>query len=64
MKPPLVLYGSVSTDDGAGGNRPVVLQVPPDDVAALLSATELGRIDLVRVPRGAPSGAGSASGTG
>lgn len=34
-----------------GAAVPVVLQVRPDDVAALLSATSRGRIDLVRVPR-------------
>lgn len=34
-----------------GAAVPVVLQVRPDDVAPLLSATSLGRIDLVRVPR-------------
>lgn len=53
---------------GAGAEqRAVVLQVPPDDVAALLSATEQGRIDLVRVPPGTldgPGAAGSAAGTG
>jgi hypothetical protein len=37
---------------GAGSEqRAVVLQVRPDAVASLLSATELGRIDLVRLPR-------------
>ena len=35
----------------------VVLQVRPGDVARLLSATSLGRLDLVRVPRAAESGA-------
>lgn len=34
-----------------GSAVPVVLQVRPTDVAPLLSATSLGRIDLVRVPR-------------
>lgn len=34
-----------------GAAVPVVVQVRPDDVARLLSATSLGRIDLVRVPR-------------
>lgn len=34
---------------------PVVLQVRPGDVAALVSAMSLGRIDLVRVPRAAES---------
>ena len=35
----------------------VVLQVRPDDVASLLSATSLGRLDLVRVPRAAEAAA-------
>lgn len=45
---------------GAGTEqRAVVLQVPPSAVASVLSATELGRIDLVRVPRELPAaGAG------
>ena len=34
-----------------GSAVPVVLMVKPQDVAPLLSATTLGRIDLVRVPR-------------
>lgn len=34
---------------------PVVLQVRPGEVAALVSAMSLGRIDLVRVPRAAES---------
>ena len=36
-----------------GTSVPVVLQVAPADVARLLSATSLGRVDLVRVPRSA-----------
>ncbi len=36
-----------------GASVPIVLQVPPADVARLLSATSLGRVDLVRVPRAA-----------
>ena len=40
---------------------PVVLQVRPADVAQLLSATSLGRIDLVRVPRAAEAAAPVAS---
>lgn len=47
-------------EDGfsSGGSAvPVVLQVRPDDVARLLSATGLGRIDLVRLPRAAQAGA-------
>ena len=36
-----------------GSAVPVVLMVKPQDVAPLLSATTLGRIDLVRVPRSA-----------
>jgi hypothetical protein len=44
--------------------RPVVLQVPPDEVTSVLSATELGRIDLVRVPRELQAPFGSAAGTG
>ncbi len=40
-----------------GAAAPVVLQVRPDDVARLLSATSLGRIDLVRVPRAAEAAA-------
>jgi hypothetical protein len=54
---------------GAGSEqRAVVLQVAPDEVAGVLSATELGRLDLVRVPRELPalpgSGAGAAAGSG
>ena len=47
-------------EDGSlsGGSAvAVVLQVRPGDVARLLSATSLGRLDLVRVPRAAESGA-------
>jgi hypothetical protein len=41
---------------GAGSEqRAVVLQVRPQDVATVLSATELGRLDLVRVPAGLPT---------
>jgi len=54
----LVLQGVTVTQvarEGAGltGSTtvPVVLQVRPADVAAVLSAMSLGRIDLVRVPR-------------
>jgi hypothetical protein len=36
-----------------GASVPVVLQVSPADVSRLLSATSLGRVDLVRVPRSA-----------
>lgn len=36
-----------------GAAVPVVLQVRPDDVSRLLSATAVGRLDLVRVPRAA-----------
>lgn len=53
----LVLQGvtvmSVDRDNGAlGGSTtvPVVLQVRPQEVAGLLSALSLGRVDLVRVP--------------
>jgi hypothetical protein len=54
---------------GAGSEqRAVVLQVEPGDVTSVLSATELGRLDLVRVPRELPAlpttGAGAASGSG
>jgi hypothetical protein len=60
-----VLQAPAADGFGAGSEqRPVVLQVPPAEVAALLSATELGRIDLVRVPRGAAPASGSAAGPG
>lgn len=56
----LVLQGvtvlDVQADGGAFSGTtsiPVVLQVRPADVAGLVSAMSLGRIDLVRVPRGA-----------
>lgn len=56
----LVLEGvtvlALQADGGAlGGSTsiPVVLQVRPDEVAGLVSAMSLGRIDLVRVPRAA-----------
>jgi len=45
--------GSLSS----GSAEAVVLQVRPGDVASLLSATSLGRIDLVRVPRAAEAAA-------
>ena len=40
---------------GGGGSTtvPVVLKVRPDEVGRLVSATALGRIDLVLVPRAA-----------
>ena len=42
------------TEEGAvDGDEAVVLQVRPADVLPLLAAVDLGRIDLVRVPRGA-----------
>lgn len=66
----LVLQGvtvlDVQADGGAFSGTtsiPVVLQVRPTDVAGLISAMSLGRIDLVRVPRGAEgSGRFDASG--
>jgi hypothetical protein len=36
----------------AGGTVPIVLQVRPEDVDEVVSAMGLGRLDLVRVPRG------------
>ena len=60
----LVLQGvtvlDVQADGGAFSGTttiPVVLQVRPREVASLVSAMSLGRIDVVRVPRGA-EGAG------
>lgn len=54
----LVLQGvtvlAVQGDGGAFGGStsvPVVLQVRPREVAALVSAMSLGRIDVVRLPR-------------
>ena len=54
----LVLQGVTVLDVRADGGAfsgttsiPVVLQVRPADVAGLISAMSLGRIDLVRVPR-------------
>lgn len=54
----LVLQGvTVLAADSEGGsfsgstNLPVVLQVRPSEVATLVSAMSIGRIDLVRVPR-------------
>ena len=56
----LVLQGvtvlDVQADGGAFSGTttiPVVLQVRPREVASLVSAMSLGRIDVVRVPRGA-----------
>lgn len=56
----LVLQGvtvlAVQADGGAFSGSttiPVVLQVRPREVSSLLSAMSLGRIDVVRVPRGA-----------
>ena len=40
---------------GSTTSIPVVLQVRPAEVAALVSAMSVGRIDLVRVPRAAES---------
>ena len=58
----LVLQGvtvlSVREDGGSFSGStavPVVLQVRPKEVAALVSAMSLGRIDVVRVPREAES---------
>lgn len=53
---PGVTVATGPPDGGAltGGSAvAVVLLVRPDDVASLLSATSLGRLDLVRVPRAA-----------
>lgn len=53
-----VAVGPPEEGFSSGGSAvPVVLHVRPDDVARLLSATGLGRIDLVRVPRSAEAGA-------
>ena len=50
---------------GAGSEqRAVVLQVAPGDVASVLSATEVGRLDLVRVPRELPALTTPTSGAG
>ena len=50
---------------GAGSEqRAVVLQVRPDAVATVLTATELGRIDLVRVPAGVPTTPTAVAGAG
>ena len=58
----LVLQGVTVLDVDADGGSfsgstsiPVVLQVRPTEVAALVSAMSLGRIDIVRVPREAES---------
>ena len=55
----LVLQGVTVLDVDADGGSfsgsttiPVVLQVRPREVPALVSAMSLGRIDIVRVPRG------------
>lgn len=69
----LVLQGvtvrTVQSDGGAFSGStsiPVVLRVRPTEVASLISAMSLGRIDLVRVPRDAEGAARleSASGSG
>lgn len=59
----LVLQGvtvlAVQTEGGGFSGStsiPVVLQVRPADVAGLVSAMSLGRIDLVRVPRAVEGG--------
>lgn len=59
----LVLQGVTVLDVDADGGSfrgsttiPVVLQVRPREVAALVSAMSLGRIDVVRVPRGVEGG--------
>ena len=50
---------------GAGSEqRAVVLQVRPDAVATVLTATEVGRIDLVRVPAGVPTAPTAVAGAG
>ena len=58
----LVLQGVTVLDVDADGGSfsgatsiPVVLQVRPTEVATLVSAMSLGRIDIVRVPRKAES---------
>lgn len=52
-----VATGPPSAGLSTGGTAvPVVLQVRPADVARLLSAASLGRLDLVRVPRSAETG--------
>jgi Flp pilus assembly protein CpaB len=67
----LVLQGvtvkGVQRDAGAFSGSttiPVVLQVRPDEVARLVSAMSLGRLDLVRVPRPAEAGGRLAPGAG
>lgn len=47
------VQGAGETFGGGSTTVPVVLRVRPDDVARLVSAMSLGRIDLVLVPRGA-----------
>lgn len=54
---PVLLQVTIDAVPDAGGSfsggstsRPVVLRVPSDDVARLVSAMSLGRLDLVRVP--------------
>lgn len=60
-----VSAGPPAASFGAGGSAaPVVLQVRPDDVARLLSAVSLGRLDLVRVPRSVESTDTSTSAAG
>jgi len=60
-----VSAGPPTASFGAGGSAaPVVLQVRPDDVARLLSAVSLGRLDLVRVPRSVESSDTSTSAAG
>ena len=53
-----VLSGPPEAGLSTGGSAvPVVLQVKPQDVGSLLSATSSGRLDLVRVPRALESAA-------
>ena len=59
----VVVADAPERDDLAVGGSavPVVLQVRPDQVDEVVSAMGLGRLDLVRVPRGAEAGAGLAA---
>lgn len=54
----VVVADGPSADELAvgGSTVPVVLQVRPDEVGAVVSAMGLGRLDLVRVPRSAEAG--------
>ncbi len=51
-----VVLGPRESGLGGGTAEPVVLQVRPRDVVALVSAMSLGTLDLVRVPRAVEAG--------